>query len=89
MRYWYTSQTLTLVVLASQHARLSRHLVVLEQNLPWRAVTEDFASGRPLFVQQLRAVKGPLDAQLVLTSLTGVCVLKLLLHLEALSYYCI
>jgi hypothetical protein len=24
------------------HGRLARHLVILEQNLPWRAVTEDF-----------------------------------------------
>jgi hypothetical protein len=51
------------------HARLARHLVILEQNLPWSAVTEDFGSNRPQFVRQVKAVKGPLEARLVLDSL--------------------
>ena len=52
------------------HGRLARHLVILEQNLPWRAVTEDFGPNRPQFVHQVNAVKGPLDARLVLETLS-------------------
>jgi hypothetical protein len=52
------------------HGRLARHLVILEQNLPWRAVTEDFGHNRPQFVHQVNAVKGPLEARLVLETLS-------------------
>jgi len=52
------------------HGRLARHLVILEQNLPWRAVTEDFGPNRPQFVHQVNAVTGPLEARLVLEALS-------------------
>ena len=45
--------------LDNDHGRLARHLVILEQNLPWRAVTEDFGPNRPQFVHQVNAVTGP------------------------------
>jgi hypothetical protein len=45
-------------------------LVILEQNLPWRAVTEDFGPNRPQFVHQVNVVTGPLEARLVLEALS-------------------
>ena len=56
--------------LDNDHGRLARHLVILEQNLPWRAVTEDFGPNRPQFVHQVNAVTGPLEARLVLEALS-------------------
>jgi len=44
--------------LDGDNARLARLLVMLEQNLPWRAVSEEFGPNREGFLRQLKAVAG-------------------------------